>query len=220
MLVDRLAVAALRGVLLELEGDPGGAAEVLRRVLAPAPAAPPLEAPVEATPAPPPAPTVARRDPKPSKAPARRPARTTPTPPNASPPEQAEPEGARLVLALEERHGDLATVASRFGLNRELLRRWKRGTACSPRTLERLRVALAAPPLKVAAAEPDDDDDQGDDDQGDEAPAPAPSRYGARKRAGAAWPPARAQRHDEEPGEAEEATAGGEESSAGAGSAA
>lgn len=67
-------------------------------------------------------------------------------------------EAAELVRQLEASHGTLAAVAERFGINREVLRRWKVGRPCSARNVERLRQALASPVpgQPVAADEPAD----------------------------------------------------------------
>jgi hypothetical protein len=140
---DRLALAALRGVLGELEGDPDGAGEVLRRVLGGRDVKPDNALPVREV-----KPQNTTRPAARQRVKARRPA------PAAAPAPPPQPEGARLVAQLERAHGDLAAVAERFGFNRELLRRWKTGaTGCSPSTLARLRAAVASPPTEPAAGQ-------------------------------------------------------------------
>lgn len=65
---------------------------------------------------------------------------------------KAEPDAAALVRAIEERHG-LDGACSRFGFQSPLvLRRWAAGGPCSPRSLERLRVAAATAPYSRATS--------------------------------------------------------------------
>lgn len=136
----RLAAAALRGVLAEVEADPALAGPVLARLLvAPAPV-------VTATMSGPQRPAVVAAPPVKSKK-KRRP-RAAPV---EGPPAADEPtEGARLVAQLVERCGSARAAGSQYGFSHELLGRWGRGGPCSPQSIQRLKDALASPSVEQA----------------------------------------------------------------------
>ncbi len=141
MIDDRLALAALRGVVQELEGDPAGAAEVLRRVLGSGPAlswsssSSPAIAP-EPESSPPPAPPVVDRDTKPAKA-------SRQKPPGVPLVDGAE--AAELARQLVKRHGGVAQAARALPTSPAALRRWLKGAPVQAATVERLRAALERP---------------------------------------------------------------------------
>lgn len=144
MIDDRLALAALRGVVQELEGDPAGAAEVLRRVLGSGPAlswsrssspaiAPEPKASQPTSPVVDRGPPVVDRDTKPAKA-------SRPKPPGVPLVDGAE--AAELARRLIERHGGVAQAARALPTSPAALRRWRKGLPVQAETVERLRAAL------------------------------------------------------------------------------
>jgi hypothetical protein len=149
---DRLALAALRGVVQELEGNADGAGEVLARVLggAATPAvAEHAETPKNTT-------RPAARRPK-RKAASRRPAPAA----KPRPPEPrrgvVDPDVPELVARLIERHGGTRAAASAIGSSAPMLRAWARGKPALPETIARLRAALEqgrAPEADDAGDEP------------------------------------------------------------------
>lgn len=182
---DRLALAALRGIMLELEGG-AGAGEVLARLMMIgsrelAPAGAPAGAPV------PPAPVV-QRDLKPEKTTKRPAARrratksARPAPAASARPKAGRPgpkvdesgEVRELVDQLVVRHGNLRAAAKAAGMHEQMLRRWrkKNGQGCTPASLAKLRAAIARPapdsPAPRTGRPPRRrrDDDQDDQDDG------------------------------------------------------
>lgn len=136
ILDDRLAMAALRGVVQELEGDPAGAGEVLARMLSRIGPAPVVDRDVKPA-------NIERPAPRRQRAKRSRPVLADDA--SGNPARSVEPEAAALVRAIEARHG-MDGACARFGLNREVLRRWRGGAACSVRSLERLRIAAETAP--------------------------------------------------------------------------
>lgn len=136
MINDRLALAALRGVVQELEGDPAGAAEVLRRVLAAGPIFVTAEGCVDVDPSPPPAAAV-DRDVKPANVTARW------RPPGVPLVDGAE--AAELARRLIEKHGGVVQAARALPTSPAALRRWRKGAPVQAATVERLRAALDRP---------------------------------------------------------------------------
>jgi hypothetical protein len=138
---DKLARAALGGILAALDTDGAGAnaAELLSRLLG---AGAPLPAIAAAAP-------VAHRDTKPANV--TRPKRSAKKAKRRAPDGRSRPlpktppnEQARLVAELLERHGGTLTdVGLRYGFAPMHLGRMLRGGSCSPSSLERLRIAVA-----------------------------------------------------------------------------
>lgn len=148
-MIDRLALAALRGVVQELEGDPAGAAEVLRRVLGSGPAAVAWSSPGSPAIAPEPKASPAPADDRDTK-PSNVMARPRPKPPGV--PLVDGDEAAELARQLVAKHGGVAQAARAVPTSAAALRRWLKGAPVQAETVAKLRAALERPP--------------GDDDRG------------------------------------------------------
>jgi hypothetical protein len=126
---DRLALAALRGIVSEFDGNAAGAAGLLERLLA-GDAPKPPEAPQ------------ARRAKRPPAAPTPKAKAKRPKAPPAAEPNEAQ----GLVRQLVARQGTAQAVAEAYGFSATLLGRWLGGAVqASPASLERLRAAAKSP---------------------------------------------------------------------------